>query len=431
MGERISDDEEKESDSEQLTELESTDNPETQSQEKLDLQAKFSKLAQFGYNGAKIPVFEPNPDSQVAIGTKSGVSQVENNYQEKPQGLQSDEVEKENDKISTEGEKIQFGGGVSGDGDKVGKSKDKYDQETDTITPNLVDKISTPTTEELVQEKPNPKEEENNKTESDPNLNTKAVSSTSEAKPETLINNNYDPTLIAYGNQAEQTFDGGTARLNTFGEINRQMIAIWRLTSNNNEDDRLTEVNLNFSFSNNENKTIKPEIPTPSQVVRGRLSVEFGPFNGLTLGKRRGTVIMNGTARSFAHNKYIPNIQSTCELYDSDVLPESAKETIGRASVEGRLYTYSLNPDHDRGGSDKAKVFKSALGFSRLNMDNLATQLVFNLEEAEPAGRNEQGDLYSQIIRVNGANGRTGNVKTGWIIRYDDKTIRLTTAYVK
>ena len=294
----------------------------------------------------------------------------------------------------------------------------------------MVDKISAPTAEELVQEKPNPKEEENNKTESDPNLNTKAVSSTSEAKPETLINNNYDPTLIAYGNQAEQTFDGGTARLNTFGEINRQMIAIWRLTSNNNEDDRLTEVNLNFSFSNNENKTIKPEIPTPSQVVRGRLSVEFGPFNGLTLSGRRGTVIMSGTARSFAHNKYIPNIESTCELYDSDVLPESAKETIGRASVEGKLYTYSLNPDH-KDGQHKAKVFKSALGFTRLNMDDLAIQLVFNLEEATFIRRDEYGLIYRQIIMVNGANGNTRNVMTGWIIRHDDKTIRLTTAVVE
>ena len=431
LGEVISEDEEKETNPEQLTELESTDNPETQSQEKLDLQAKFSKLEQFGYNGAKIPVFPPNPDSQIAIGSKSGVSQVENNYQEKPQELQSDEAEKENEQISTEGENIQFGGGVSGDEDKVGESKDKYEEETDTITPNLVDKISAPTAEELVQEKPNPKEEENNKTESDPNLNTKAVSSTSDAKPETLINNSYDPTLIAYGSETEQTFDGGTAKLNTFGEINRQMIAIWRLTSNNNEDDRLTEVNLNFSFSNNENKTIQPEIPTPSQVVRGRLSVEFGPFNGLTLSGRRGTVIMSGTARSFAHNKYIPNIESTCELYDSDVLPESAKETIGRASVEGKLYTYSLNPDHDGDGKDKARVFESVLGFTRLNMDDLAEQLVFNLEEAEPRGRNDYGLLYRQIIRVNGANGRTRNVVTGWIIRDDDKTIRLTTAYVE
>ncbi len=117
LGEAISDDEEKESDSEQLTELASTDNPETQSQAKLDLQAKFSALAQFGYNGVKIPVFTPNPDSQVAISPKSGVSQVENNYQEKPQGLQSDEAEKDNEEISTEGEKIQFGGGVSGDED--------------------------------------------------------------------------------------------------------------------------------------------------------------------------------------------------------------------------------------------------------------------------------------------------------------------------
>ena len=429
MGEVISDDEEKESDSEQLTELESTDNSETQSQEKLDLQAKFSRLAQFGYNGAKIPVFPPNPTASSPIAPKSDVSQVENNDREKPQGLQSDEAEKENEEISTEGEKIQFSGGVSGDKDKLGESRDKSQEETDTVARNLVDKIA-PTTEELVQEKPNPKEAENNKTESDPNLNTKAVSSTSDAKPETLINNSYDPTLIAYGSETEQTFDGGTAKLNTFGEINRQMIAIWRLTSNNNEDDRLTEVNLNFSFSNNENKTIKPEIPTPSQVVRGRLSVEFGPFNGLTLGKRRGTVIMNGTARSFAHNKYIPNIESTCELYDSDVLPESAKETIGRASVEGKLYTYSLNPDH-KDGQHKAKVFKSALGFTRLNMDDLAIQLVFNLEEATFIRRDEYGLIYRQIIMVNGANGNTRNVMTGWIIRHDDKTIRLTTAVVE
>ncbi|HCA94363.1 MAG TPA: hypothetical protein DEP38_06755, partial [Cyanobacteria bacterium UBA9226] len=117
LGEGISDDEEKESDLEQLTEAELSDNPETQSQAKLDLQAKFSALAQFGYNGAKVPVFAPNPTPQPAIEPKSGVSQAENNYQEKPQGLQSDEAEKDNEEISTEGEKIYFSGGVSGDED--------------------------------------------------------------------------------------------------------------------------------------------------------------------------------------------------------------------------------------------------------------------------------------------------------------------------
>jgi len=64
-------------------------------------------------------------------------------------------------------------------------------------------------------------------------------------------------------------------------------------------------------------------------------------------------------------------------------------------------------------------------------MDELAKQLVFDSNSAIPIGRNEQGQLYRQIISVRGANGRKANVKTGWILRNDDETIRLTTAVVE
>jgi hypothetical protein len=265
----------------------------------------------------------------------------------------------------------------------------------------------------------------------DQNLMTKAVRVPSEGTNNRLMTNSFDDTLIAYGTRVEQTFDGGRARLNCFGQSNRKMTTVWRLTSNNNQEDRLTDVSLYFRFSNHQQATVEPEIPTPSQVVRGSLSVEFSRLNGLTLsGQRQGTVIMNGTARSLADVKRIPDLEATCELYDADRIPDSGKLAITQASVEGKLFTYSLNPDH-RKGRHKARVFLSVLGFSRLNIDELARQLVFDPVRATPTQRNEYGQLYRQIIGVNGANGRTANVVTGWILRNDDQSIRLTTAFVE
>jgi hypothetical protein len=264
---------------------------------------------------------------------------------------------------------------------------------------------------------------------------TKAVKPISNPIQSPQNTNITDGELIAYGSRKEQTFDGGSARLNCFGEINRKMVAVWRLTSDNNQDDALIEANLNFRFSNNQTETASVTTRSPSQVLRGREEAEFGIFNGVTpltplTGERYGSVIMNGTARSISRQKVIPDIEARCELFNGNILPESAKEVIKQASVEGKLYTYSLNPDH-RDGGPKSRVFKAALGFTRENMDELAKQLVFDSNSAIPIGRNEQGQLYRQIISVRGANGRTANVKTGWILRNDDGTIRLTTAVVE
>jgi len=130
---------------------------------------------------------------------------------------------------------------------------------------------------------------------------TKAVKPISNPIQSPQNTNITDGELITYGTRKEQTFDGGSARLNCFGEINRKMVAVWRLTSDNNQDDALIEAKLNFRFSNHQTETASVTT-RPSQVLRGREEAEFGIFNGLTpltplTGERYGSVIMNGTAR--------------------------------------------------------------------------------------------------------------------------------------
>lgn len=103
-----------------------------------------------------------------------------------------------------------------------------------------------------------------------------------------------------------------------------------------------------------------------------------------------------------------------------------------RAVIEGeKLRDYVLSPDHDH-GKHKARVFASALGIDRDSWEYLRDQIFACVLEAEVAevrtGR--YGMRYSVSIMVEGLNGETHEVTTGWIIEREGAPPRLTTAYV-
>lgn len=97
-----------------------------------------------------------------------------------------------------------------------------------------------------------------------------------------------------------------------------------------------------------------------------------------------------------------------------------------------KLTQYALNPNNNR-GKDKAVVFKSALGFTIDNSEQLRMQLLEKSPDA-PATllrTNQYGQHFRVDIIVKGINYKYATVRTGWLIEIDTRIARLTTLYVK
>jgi hypothetical protein len=103
-----------------------------------------------------------------------------------------------------------------------------------------------------------------------------------------------------------------------------------------------------------------------------------------------------------------------------------------RALVDpDKLRNYVLSPEHRR-GKHKARVFLSALGIDREGWEYLRDQIVEGVGRADVSevrtGR--YGVRYSVPILIEGLNGQTHEVTTGWIVEKKGAAPRLTSAYV-
>jgi hypothetical protein len=107
---------------------------------------------------------------------------------------------------------------------------------------------------------------------------------------------------------------------------------------------------------------------------------------------------MSGNARS-PHPNALPN-------YERAVIP--------RSKLEG----YALDPTH-RDGRDKARLFRSILGFEKADWQKLEKAILDELpyHEALPAGVGKWGKKYLVALPIVGLNGNTAVVETIWIIR--------------
>ena len=103
-----------------------------------------------------------------------------------------------------------------------------------------------------------------------------------------------------------------------------------------------------------------------------------------------------------------------------------------------KLEAYALNPTHEAtrpGGShgkNKAVVFKSALGFDQSNCELLEERILTELQyhEAVLEEEGEWGKSYRADLTILGANGRTGDVRTIWLIRHGTDYPSLITLWV-
>lgn len=117
---------------------------------------------------------------------------------------------------------------------------------------------------------------------------------------------------------------------------------------------------------------------------------------------------------------------------------ENAKTTtetvqfINSESIEippAKLTDYALNPEGDK---NKARVFKTALGYTLDNYQDLIDNVYRNINKFpfSQIGSNDQGKLFRCDIAMSGPNGKTAVVRTGWITENDSGLYRLTTIFV-
>ncbi len=103
-----------------------------------------------------------------------------------------------------------------------------------------------------------------------------------------------------------------------------------------------------------------------------------------------------------------------------------------------KLEGYALNPTHEAAhpsvssGKNKARVFKSALGFDQSNWELLEQRIRDELPYCEAVLKEEDqhGKRYNVILPITGLNGRTVDVLTGWIIKVGTVYPALATTYV-
>ena len=100
--------------------------------------------------------------------------------------------------------------------------------------------------------------------------------------------------------------------------------------------------------------------------------------------------------------------------------------------VKEKLLNYSLNMKEGASGRDKAVVFQAALGYNANNYELLMQEIMAGIGRYKASGKTttEHGEKFTVRMLVKGANGRYVPIRTGWIIAPEDRTPRMTTAFV-
>lgn len=117
---------------------------------------------------------------------------------------------------------------------------------------------------------------------------------------------------------------------------------------------------------------------------------------------------------------------------------EELKDSLGIANnknliiPDSKLTEYALNPQKSKG---KAEVFKSALGYSLDNYKDLKENIITNLKQKDMLfiDEDEFGKRYRCDFKITGPNGKSAEIRTGWIKKAgsDELQLRLTTVYVR
>jgi hypothetical protein len=95
-----------------------------------------------------------------------------------------------------------------------------------------------------------------------------------------------------------------------------------------------------------------------------------------------------------------------------------------------KLLTYCLDPEHSE-GQHKARVFRSALGLTQDNVDELVAALLeaVQTQDAVPVNRNPYGQKYVIDFMMTRGD-RQALIHSVWIVRDTETFPRLITCYI-
>ncbi len=95
-----------------------------------------------------------------------------------------------------------------------------------------------------------------------------------------------------------------------------------------------------------------------------------------------------------------------------------------------KIRDYVLNPKDPR-GRHKARVFLSALGFSQTDFEELISEILNLIKDADAiiGELDIYGQRYTVDYRIKTESGEA-TVRTGWIVKRGESIPRMTTCYV-
>ena len=100
--------------------------------------------------------------------------------------------------------------------------------------------------------------------------------------------------------------------------------------------------------------------------------------------------------------------------------------------AEAKLRYYVLDPDHHL-GKHKARVFQSALGIGQDDWQYLRAQIIERLPGARVTAIRPKPPPRARVqcrMPIDGLNGETHPIVTGWLVA-EDRSPRLLTTYVE
>ena len=165
--------------------------------------------------------------------------------------------------------------------------------------------------------------------------------------------------------------------------------------------------------------------PTATALVRGVAKPLTGP--NLQVEQRSAQDAAQSLQRA------VPQVSGGVSALETSIGTRAAPLlNAARAQIDSRKFTeYALNPMNED-GQHKARVFQSALGYTRENYQELIEQIRTGIlsNPAIKGTLDRYGARYTVEVLVTGPKGQAV-VRTGWIIEPGNEIPRLTTAFVK
>ncbi|TWW13607.1 hypothetical protein LABALGNA3A7_05300 [Dellaglioa algida] len=162
---------------------------------------------------------------------------------------------------------------------------------------------------------------------------------------------------------------------------------------------------------------------------------ELGDEQGIVRYAQLIRTNQSGIRKLIDDNDFLYRDYSREKVYGKAIKQDKDSYTVPNADrvnfpIE-KLTKYALDPENMHGGSNKARVFESALGYNKNNYKSLYKQVIdkVKITEAITDKKDKFGQRYNVTMNIDGPNGKTVPVKTAWIIG-DDGVARLVSIFV-